>query len=63
VGVVADQADDGRVIVFGDEWVTYDSEWEDTEGQQVELLWLNMIKWMSPPEKCQVSIPPNLIPR
>src|SRR5690606_47215 len=31
VGIVAHQVDDGRVIVFGDEWVTYDSEWEDTE--------------------------------
>jgi|GEM_PF-1483352 len=59
--VVADQADDGRVIVFGDEWVTYDSEWEDVSEQEVELLWLNMIKWMSPPKKCQVEIPPHLI--
>jgi hypothetical protein len=57
VGIVAHQVDDGRVIVFGDEWVTYDSEWEDTEEQQVELLWLNMIKWLSPPQTCQVPIP------
>ena len=61
VGLVAHQVDDGHVIVFGDEWVTYDSEWEDTDEQQVELLWLNMIKWMSPPKKCQVEIPPRLI--
>lgn len=61
VGLVAHQVDDGRVIVFGDEWITYDSEWEDTEDQQVELLWLNMIKWMSPPERCQVEIPPQLV--
>lgn len=61
VGLVAAQVDDGRVLVFGDEWVTYDSEWKDTKEQQVELLWLNMIKWMSPPKKCQVEIPPSLI--
>lgn len=61
VGLVADEVDDGRILVFGDEWVTYDSEWEDTEDQQVELLWLNMIKWMSPPKKCQVEIPPRFI--
>ncbi len=61
IGVVAREVDAGHVIVFGDEWVTYDSEWEDTEDQQVELLWLNMIKWMSPAKECQVDIPPVLI--
>ena len=59
--MVASEVDKGHVIVFGDEWVTYDSEWEDTEDQQVELLWLNMIKWMSPAGECQVDIPPVLI--
>jgi len=63
VGIVAGTAQDGHVIVFGDEWVTYDSEWADVEEQQVELLWLNMIKWMSPPRSCQVAIPPDLIVR
>lgn len=63
VGVVAHTPGNGRVIVFGDEWVTYDSEWQDTEEQQVELLWVNMIKWMSPPQQCQVAIPPDLVVR
>jgi hypothetical protein len=51
------QLDDGRVAVWGDEWVTYDSEWADVEGQQVELFWLNLLKWLSPPAQCQVPIP------
>ncbi len=51
------QAHDGRVAVWGDEWVTYDSEWADVEGQQVELFWLNLLKWLSPPTQCQVPIP------
>ena len=58
--LVVDKADKGRIIVFGDEWITYDSEWEDVEDQQIELFWLNMIKWLSPPERCQVPIPPSV---
>lgn len=51
------QVDAGRVAVWGDEWITYDSEWQDLDGQQVELFWLNLLKWLSPPTKCQVAIP------
>ena len=51
----------GRVVVWGDEWITYDSEWADVEEQQVELLWLNILKWLSPPLTCQVPIPPQII--
>ena len=32
------------------------------EDQQVELFWLNILKWLSPPRTCQVPIPPD-IPR
>jgi hypothetical protein len=55
------QVDDGRVAVWGDEWITYDSEWADTEGQQVEHFWLNLLKWLSPPTQCQVPIPPRVV--
>ena len=55
------QAGNGRVVVWGDEWITYDSEWQDVEDQQVELFWLNILKWLSPPNECQVPIPPGLI--
>jgi hypothetical protein len=48
----------GRVAVWGDEWITYDSEWQDITDQQVELFWLNLLKWLSPPNECQVPIPP-----
>lgn len=51
----------GRVVVWGDEWLTYDSEWTDLEDQQVELFWLNILSWLSPPEQCQVPIPPELV--
>jgi hypothetical protein len=55
------QAQGGRVVVWGDEWITYDSEWEDVEDQQVELFWLNILKWLSPPMTCQVPIPPDIV--
>ena len=52
---------DGHVIVWGDEWITYDSEWADVQDQQVELFWLNILKWLSPPKTCQVPIPPDIV--
>ena len=55
------QAANGRVVVWGDEWITYDSEWADVEDQQVELFWLNILKWLSPPKTCQVPIPPDIV--
>jgi len=54
------QVQNGRVVVWGDEWITYDSEWEDIEDQQVELFWLNILKWLTPPTECQVPIPPSV---
>jgi hypothetical protein len=60
VALQVTQANDGRVAVWGDEWITYDSEWTDTKGQQVEHFWLNLLKWLSPPSECQVPIPPRV---
>jgi hypothetical protein len=52
----------GHVLVWGDEWITYDSEWQQHSDYQVELFWLNAIKWLTAANKCQVSIP-TTIPR
>lgn len=54
------QVGDGRAAIWGDEWITYDSEWSDVKGQQVEHFWLNLLKWLSPPTQCQVPIPPRV---
>lgn len=61
VALQVTEAGDGRVIVWGDEWITYDSQWVDLDDQQVELFWVNMLKWLSPPKTCQVPIPPTLV--
>lgn len=51
------QLDHGRAAIWGDDWITYDSEWADSQGQQVERFWLNLLKWLSPPSQCQVPVP------
>lgn len=61
VALQVTQAKDGRVAVWGDEWITYDSEWADTKDQQVDRLWLNLLKWLSPPKVCQVVLPPIVL--
>jgi hypothetical protein len=50
----------GHVFVWGDEWITYDSEWSGHPEYQVELFWLNVIKWLTPVDQCQVAIPPDV---
>jgi hypothetical protein len=54
------EVQNGRIVVWGDEWITYDSEWRDVEDQQVERFWLNILKWLTPPNECQVEIPPSV---
>ncbi len=49
----------GHVFLWGDEWITYNSEWQDHPDYQVQLLWLNAIKWLTVAGQCQVAIPPN----
>lgn len=60
VALQVTQAEQGRVAVWGDEWMTYDSEWADVTDQQVSRFWLNTLKWLSPAKVCQVAIPPIL---
>lgn len=52
------QAQKGKLVMWGDEWITFDSEWKGHPEYQVELFWLNVIKWMTPATECQVPIPP-----
>ena len=47
----------GHVLVWGDEWITYNSEWTEHPDYQVERFWLNAIKWLTAASDCQVPIP------
>lgn len=54
----AQEVASGHVLVWGDEWLTYNSEWTGHPEYELELFWLNAIKWLTPAKNCQVNIPP-----
>jgi len=48
---------EGNIFVWGDEWICYDSEWQNIADYQIERFWLNIIKWLTPEDECQVPGP------
>ncbi len=56
------QVGKGHVDVWGDEWITYNSEWTSHPDYQVQLFWVNTLKWLTVLGNCQVAIPTILIP-
>ncbi len=42
--------DSGRVIVWGDEWVTFDSDWQGFAD--VDQFWAQMVAWAKPKQFC-----------
>lgn len=56
----AQEVASGKVLMWGDEWLTFDSEWQGHPEYQVELFWLNALKWLTPANNCQVPIPPSV---
>lgn len=51
VGVVQDRLD-GRLFIFGDEWVEFDSEWKNIP--QIKQFWVQTLSFLGPKESCQV---------
>lgn len=47
---VALERGDGRAFVYGDEWISFDSEWRSIPG--VTVLWQNAIRWVGPSTSC-----------
>ncbi len=45
---VAGPLGDGRVLLFGDEWIEFDSEWSTMPP--IPQFWLNTVQWLSPEE-------------
>jgi hypothetical protein len=45
---VAGPLGEGRVLLFGDEWIEFDSEWSTMPP--IPQLWLNTVRWLSPDE-------------
>ncbi len=52
-GVVAGMAQEraaGKIFVWGDEWIEYDSEWESLP--EITQLWVNIFEWITPVSLC-----------
>ena len=55
---LAEEVLPGHVFAWGDEWISYNSEWTQHPDYQVQLFWVNAIKWLTATTKCQVPVPP-----
>lgn len=53
---VAIQMGKGRAIVWGDEWIEFDSEWSTLP--QITQFWVQVFGWIAPVNKCELSPPP-----
>ncbi len=49
----------GHVVAWGDEWITYDSEWSQHPDYQVQQFWQNIVDWFAPGAHCKVPTPPK----
>lgn len=57
----ATQLGKGHVVVWGDEWITYDAEWRKTSQYQVGKFWQNVMTYLTPQPECAPPIPPEII--
>jgi hypothetical protein len=46
----AREVGDGKVFVWGDEWIEYDSEWSSMP--EIHQLWVNALDWLRPADIC-----------
>ena len=51
VGVVQERKG-GRLFIFGDEWVEFDSEWKNIP--QIKKFWVQTLAWLGPQDSCVV---------
>jgi len=47
----------GHVLMWGDEWITYDAFWSQYPQFQVKQLWQNIVDWFDPNGGCMVPTP------
>ena len=56
VALQVPKTDPARILVWGDEWITYASQWQTQADQQVERFWVNALTWLSRSSSCQQRI-------
>ncbi|HRI10435.1 MAG TPA: hypothetical protein PKW35_21595, partial [Nannocystaceae bacterium] len=47
---IAKQAGEGRIYLWGDEWVQFDSEW--AQMPEIKTFWQNAVQWLTPQNFC-----------
>ena len=47
----------GHVLMWGDEWITYDAFWSQYPQFQVKQFWQNIVDWFDPNGGCMVPTP------
>jgi len=47
---VAQKQESGRIFVFGDEWIEFDSEW--AQFPELKAFWANTLRWLAPQNFC-----------
>ena len=52
VAGVAREQGQGRVFVWGDEWIQFDSEWSTMP--MIAQLWTNLFSWLGPRDRCVI---------
>jgi hypothetical protein len=52
---IAVQMGKGRAVVWGDEWIEFDSEWSTLP--QITQFWVQLFAWIAPVNKCELSPP------
>jgi len=45
----------GRAVVWGDEWIEFDSEWSTLP--EITQFWVQLFTWIAPVNKCELSPP------
>jgi hypothetical protein len=43
----------GHVLVVGDEWISFDSEWMTMP--QIQKMWANWLDWVRPSDVCELA--------
>jgi hypothetical protein len=48
--------DKGHVVVWADEWITYDEYWGDRPDLDIERFWVNVMNYLAPGTACELPI-------
>ena len=51
----------GHVVAWGDEWITYDSDWTRNTDYQVGQFWQNIMQYVSPVPNCKSIVPDTIV--